>query len=123
MKQLKSLLIAAILFIGAGQAVSAQAKVAHINVQELMSTMPDMKAANTQLEKIGKTYEAEYKTLVQEYQTKIEKYEKEAPTVGDAMKPVTPERSTGYGRQDSAIPADCTTGASEKTGRCFKTYP
>jgi outer membrane protein len=85
MKQLKSLLIAAILFIGAGQAVSAQAKVAHINVQELMSTMPDMKAANTQLEKIGKTYEAEYKTLVQEYQTKIEKYEKEAPTVGDAM--------------------------------------
>lgn len=85
MKQFKSLLIAAILFIGAGQTVSAQAKVAHINVQELMSTMPDMKAANTQLEKIGKTYDAEYKTMVQEYQTKIEKYEKEAPTVGDAV--------------------------------------
>ena len=85
MKQLKSLLIAAILFIGVSQTVSAQAKVAHINVQELMSTMPDMKSANTQLEKIQKTYDTEYRTMVQEYQTKIEKYEKEAPTVGDAM--------------------------------------
>lgn len=85
MKQLKSLLIAAALFIGVNQTTSAQAKVAHINVQELMSTMPDMKAANTQLEKIGGTYDTQYKTMVKEYQTKIEKYEKEATTVGDAM--------------------------------------
>jgi len=85
MKQFKSLLIAAILFIGAGQTVSAQAKVAHINVQELMTTMPDMKAANTQLENIGKTYDTQYRTMVTEYQTKIEKYEKEAATVGDAV--------------------------------------
>ena len=85
MKQLKSLLIAAALFIGVNQAASAQAKVAHINVQELMTSMPDMKAANTQLEKIGKTYDTEYKTMVQEYQTKLEKYEKEAATVGDAV--------------------------------------
>ena len=85
MKQFKSLLIAAALFIGVSYTASAQAKVAHINVQELMSTMPDMKAANTQLEKIGKTYDTEYKTMVQEYQTKLEKYEKEAPTVGDAV--------------------------------------
>lgn len=85
MKQFKSLLIAAILFIGAGQTVSAQAKVAHINVQELMTTMPDMKAANTQLENIGKTYDTQYRTMVTEYQTKIEKYEKEAATAGDAV--------------------------------------
>lgn len=85
MKQFKTLLIAAALFIGVNQTVSAQAKVAHINVQELMSTMPDMKAANTQLEKIGQTYDAQYKTMVQEYQTKLDKYEKEAATVGDAV--------------------------------------
>lgn len=85
MKQFKSLLIAALLFVGASQAVSAQAKVAHINVQELMTNMPEMKAANTQLEKLGKTYDTEYETMVQEYTTKIKKYDAEANTVGEAV--------------------------------------
>lgn len=85
MKQLKSLLIAALLFVGASQAVSAQAKVAHINVQDLMTNMPEMKAANSQLEKLGKTYDTEYNTMVEEYTTKIKKYDAEANTVGDAV--------------------------------------
>ncbi|MHA3788132.1 OmpH/Skp family outer membrane protein [Flavobacterium hauense] len=85
MKQLKSLLIAAFLFVGASQAVSAQAKVAHINVQELMTNMPEMKAANAQLEKLGKTYDTEYNTMVEEYTTKIKKYDAEANTVGEAV--------------------------------------
>ena len=45
MKQLKTLLIAAALFIGASQTISAQAKIAHINVSELMTSYPDMKTA------------------------------------------------------------------------------
>lgn len=85
MKQLKSLLIAALLFVGASQTLSAQAKVAHINVQDLMTNMPEMKAANASLEKLGKTYDTEYNTMVGEYQTKIKKYEAEANTVGDAV--------------------------------------
>jgi outer membrane protein len=85
MKQLKSLLIAALLFVGASQTVSAQAKVAHINVQDLMTNMPEMKAANAQLEKLGKTYDTEYNTMVEEYQAKIKKYDAEANTVGDAV--------------------------------------
>ncbi|PZR20999.1 MAG: hypothetical protein DI539_09115 [Flavobacterium psychrophilum] len=85
MKQLKSLLIAALLFAGASQAVSAQAKVSHINVQELMTNMPEMKAANAQLEKLGKTYDTEYETMVTEYQNKIKKYDAEANTVGEAV--------------------------------------
>lgn len=85
MKQLKSLLIAAALFIGVSQTVSAQAKVAHINVSELMTAMPEMKAANSQLEQISKTYDTQYKTMVQEFQAKIQKYDQEAATVGDAV--------------------------------------
>lgn len=85
MKQLRSLMIAAVLFIGMSQTVSAQAKVAHINVTELMSAMPEMKAANTQLENYGKTFDTEYKSMVAEYQTKIEKYDKEAASVSDAI--------------------------------------
>lgn len=85
MKQVRSLLIAALLFVGMSQTVSAQAKVAHINVTELMTAMPEMKAANTQLEKLSQTYDTEYNTMVEEFRTKIKKYDEEAATVGDAV--------------------------------------
>jgi outer membrane protein len=85
MKQLKSLLIAAALFIGMSQTLSAQAKVAHINVGELMTAMPEMKTANAQLEKISKTYDTQYNTMVEEYRGKLKKYDQEASTVTEAV--------------------------------------
>ncbi|ESU29503.1 cationic outer membrane protein OmpH [Flavobacterium limnosediminis JC2902] len=85
MKQLKTLLIAAALFIGANQTISAQAKVAHIDVQELMTTMPEMKTAQAQVKKISETYDNEYKTMVTEYQNKMKKYESEATTVTEVV--------------------------------------
>ncbi|UOK42801.1 MULTISPECIES: OmpH family outer membrane protein [Flavobacterium] len=85
MKQLKTLLIAAALFIGANQTISAQAKVAHIDVQELMTNMPEMKTAQAQVKKISETYDNEYKTMVTEYQNKMKKYESEASTVTEAV--------------------------------------
>lgn len=85
MKQLKSLLIAALLFVGASQTVSAQAKVAHINVSDLMANMPEMKAAEAQLKKLGTTYDTEYNTMVEEFTTKIKKYEAESTTVSEAI--------------------------------------
>lgn len=84
MKRVK-FLIAALLFIGMSQAVNAQAKVAHINIGELMAAMPEMKAANVQLEKLRKTYDTEYTTMVEEFRTKIKKYDAEAKTVTDAV--------------------------------------
>lgn len=85
MKQLKSLLIAALLFVGASQTVSAQAKIAHVDVSELMNSMPERKAAQSQLEKLGKTYDTEYNTMVEEFTTKIKKYEAESTTVSEAI--------------------------------------
>lgn len=85
MKQLKSLLIAALLFAGISQTVQAQAKVAHINLSDLMTASPDMKAANAQLEKIAKTYDTDYNTMVEEFRKKVGQYEKEASTVTDAV--------------------------------------
>ena len=85
MKQLKSLLIAATFFVGMSQTVSAQAKVAHINVSELMNAMPEMKTANAQLEKLSKTYDTEYNTMVEELRTKIKKYDEKAATVTDLV--------------------------------------
>jgi outer membrane protein len=85
MKQLKTLLIAAVLFVGANQAMNAQAKTAHVDVSEIMGKMPAMLDAQKQLEKLSATYDTDYKTMVDEYQARIKKYETEATTVSDKM--------------------------------------
>jgi outer membrane protein len=85
MKQIKTLLIAAILVLGASNTMNAQAKVAHVDVSEIMSKMPAMLDAQNQLQKLSGTYDAEYKKMVDEYQTKIKKYEAEAATVTEAV--------------------------------------
>ena len=84
MKQLKTLVIAVIAFLGT-QTMIAQAKVAHVDVNELMAKMPAMLDAQSQLKKLSETYDKEYKTLVDEYQAKIKKYDTEATTVSEAI--------------------------------------
>jgi outer membrane protein len=80
MKQFKTLLIAAVLFISATTLTTAQSKVAHINTTELVTAMPQMKAAQAEVEKLGKTYEADIQAMVKEYQAKMKQYEAEAGT-------------------------------------------
>lgn len=84
MKQMKTLLIAAIAFFGV-QTMSAQTKIAHVDVTEITSKMPAVLDAQKQLQKLSETYDADYKTMLTEYQNKIEKYEKEGATVTDAV--------------------------------------
>ena len=85
MKQIKTLLIAAILMLGANQTITAQAKTAHVDVSEIMTKMPAMLDAQKQLEKLSTTYDADYKKMVEEYQAKLKKYEAEAATVNEAI--------------------------------------
>ena len=85
MKRLKSLLIAGVLFFGTMQTINAQAKTAHVDVNEIISKMPAMLDSQKQLEKLSATYDAEYKTMAEEYQAKIKKYDQEASTVTDAV--------------------------------------
>ena len=84
MKQIKTLLIAAVMILGANQ-MNAQSKTAHIDVNDLLAKMPEMTTAKAQLDKLNKTFEAEYKTMVEEYQTKMKKYEGEATTATEAV--------------------------------------
>ena len=84
MKQIKTLLIAAIVSLGANQ-ISAQTKTAHVDVNEIMAKMPAMLDAQKQLEKLSATYDSEYKKMVEEYQGKLKKYEAEAATVTEAI--------------------------------------
>jgi outer membrane protein len=83
MKQFKTLLFAAAIFIGATSFTYAQSKVAHVNTQELIAAMPEMKAAQAQMEKLGKTYETEIQGMATELQTKMKQYDAEAATKTD----------------------------------------
>ncbi len=56
MKKINVLLLTIMLAVGAQSMVQAQSKVAHINTTDLVSVMPEMKAAEGQLEKLQKTY-------------------------------------------------------------------
>lgn len=97
MKQLKTLAIALVLFITSQ--VSAQSKMAHIDVKALMTNMPEMKTAQAQLQTIQDTYDKEYKGMVQEYQTKLQKYEQEAPTAGEAVNDTRSKEMQGMGQR------------------------
>jgi outer membrane protein len=85
MKQIKTLLIAAVLILTANNTMNAQAKTAHVDVSDIMSKMPAMLDAQTQLQKLSGTYDAEYKKMIDEYQTKIKKYEAEAANATEAV--------------------------------------
>ncbi|WP_196783703.1 OmpH family outer membrane protein [Flavobacterium hydrophilum] len=85
MKQIKTLVIAAVLILTANNTMNAQAKTAHVDVSEIMSKMPAMLDAQTQLQKLSGTYDAEYKKMIEEYQTKIKKYDAESATATEAV--------------------------------------
>lgn len=80
MKHLKTLVLAAVLLFGSTSIMNAQSKVAHINTQELIAAMPETKAAQAELEKLGKTYEADIQSMGTEYQNKVKLYDAEAAT-------------------------------------------
>src|SRR5690606_8605534 len=83
MKKMKTILVAMALFVGATTFVNAQTKVAHINAQELIEAMPEYKAAQSQLEKVQKTYDTEIKAMAKEHETKMKQYDAEANTKTD----------------------------------------
>ncbi|WP_458627782.1 OmpH/Skp family outer membrane protein [Winogradskyella sp. PC D3.3] len=80
MKHFKTLLFAAVLFIGATSFTSAQSKIAHINKQELIKAMPAYTQAQSEIEKISKTYEATIQTSIKELDVKLKQYNAEAET-------------------------------------------
>jgi outer membrane protein len=78
MKKINVLLLTIMLAVGAQSMAQAQSKVAHINTTDLVSVMPEMKAAEGQLEKLQKTYDTEIKAMTKELQAKITQYDAEA---------------------------------------------
>lgn len=73
MKQLKHFLVAAILTFGIQNVAQAQ-KVAHIDFEELVASMPETLKMQSDLEKLGKTYGEEITTAQKNLKAKIDKY-------------------------------------------------
>lgn len=80
MKQMKKLIAIAILFFGVVSLTNAQTKVAHINTQELISAMPEMKAAKTEFDKFQQSLGADVQASITEYRNRAVQYQNEAPT-------------------------------------------
>lgn len=78
MKNLKKIVVAVIIFVSASSYVSAQTKVAHINVQQLLSEMPEMKAAEAELKKLQETYRADIEDSMTELRNKYTLYSNES---------------------------------------------
>jgi len=80
MKQIKKIAVAIVLFVAATSFVNAQAKIAHIDVQKLLSEMPEMKAADAELKKLQETYRADIESSMTELRNKYTQYSNESAT-------------------------------------------
>ena len=83
MKHLKNLLLTSAIILVFSFNAQAQSKVAHINAQELVESMPEMKSAKSELEKLAKTYETDIQAMATELQNKIKQYDAESSTKTD----------------------------------------
>jgi outer membrane protein len=75
MKHIKILLVAAVLFLS--YSTSAQVKIGHVNSDELIAAMPETKAMQNELKKLGQQYDTDYKIQANALQAKYLKYGKE----------------------------------------------
>ncbi|NNE77371.1 MAG: OmpH family outer membrane protein [Pricia sp.] len=78
MKHVKKIAVALVLFVAATSFVNAQSKVAHIDVTQLLSAMPEMKTAEAELKKLSETYNADIESSMTELRNKYTQYENEA---------------------------------------------
>jgi len=77
MNVIKTLLLVAVFTLGF-TAANAQTKVAHINSEELIASMPAFKALQSKLEKLAKSYNDEVTTSETELKAKYQRYDLES---------------------------------------------
>ncbi|MBK86794.1 MAG: hypothetical protein CMC86_06320 [Flavobacteriaceae bacterium] len=83
MKHLKNLFLITAIITLCSFSLQAQSKVAHVNTQELVESMPEMQNAKSELEKLAKTYETDIQAMATELQNKIKQYDAESSTKTD----------------------------------------
>ncbi|MFB6457710.1 OmpH family outer membrane protein [Chitinophaga sp. Hz27] len=66
----------------------AQAKIAHINAQALVTAMPETAKAETELQTFAKSLEGDGKAMYDEYQKKMQEFNDKAASMTDNMKEI-----------------------------------
>ena len=82
-KNIRNWVIVAALIVSGS--VMAQSKVAHIDSQKLLNEMPEMKSAQTQLQKLEQNYRNDLEASNKEYQTKAEAFQKKINALTEAQ--------------------------------------
>lgn len=83
MKSINTILFSLALVFGLMNNGYSQSKVAHIDTQAFIESMPSYQDAMKQIKQVEQTYQAEIDDLLKEAQKKNERYKAEAPTKTD----------------------------------------
>ncbi len=67
-------------------ALVAQHKIAHVNSQEIMMSLPESAAAQKRLQELDAKYTEEVQTMQAEYNKKLEAFAKEQATLSEAIR-------------------------------------
>lgn len=84
----KFLLLTALSVFGLHASLFAQAKFGHLNSMELISAMPETKAADSVLMKYGQSLENQLKAMSAEYQSKMSDYQTQMASMADAVRQI-----------------------------------
>ncbi len=71
-----------------GNAAFAQVKLGYIDSRELLALMPEVRAADSNLQTYAKSYQDQIETMVQEYQKKAQEYQAQEKTMTEAVREV-----------------------------------
>ena len=74
------------LMVFAPLATFAQQKFGHLNVQDVVQSLPEFIKAQGEVESQAKIYDSELKQMSDELQRKADEYQKAAPTMPDTKK-------------------------------------
>ncbi len=83
---MKNILTTIFATLGLTLALSAQVKLGHVNSQEILTKLPDYKAAQTKAETFAKELEQSMQTMTAEYQKKLADLQKKEPTMTNTEK-------------------------------------
>ncbi|RYF15356.1 MULTISPECIES: OmpH family outer membrane protein [Pedobacter] len=98
---------------------SAQQKLGHINSEEVFANLPEAKAAQTTLETLGKTKQAEIDGMIKEYQSKLASAQTLEKTLSEANKEAVGKQLQTAGQELQDLEkriTDARTKASQDVG-------
>jgi outer membrane protein len=92
-------LLAIALFVASMTFAQTTLKFGHINSTQLLSFMPETKAADSTLERFGKSLENQLKTMTAEYQNKLQDYKDKSPSMAEPVKDSKEKELTDLGQR------------------------